>query len=163
LKGIFSEDWLVFHLIAIVFWSALCAQIVRMNYLLFDIFLGIPSQRQNHSKILKRFKILSYFYYFSQPFVLIFFLVEQDVMIDDDYDKTYYLINYIYTTLNMCFFTVMIVVIIYKVKKVLINEFGEEIVSNMKKFSLFPLSIFVSLIMTIVVNIVWKDFQDYLK
>ena len=136
-----------------------------MNYLLFDMFIGIPSQRQNHKIIMKNFRVISIIYYLTQPFTLLFILLLNDdrVFIDRDYDETYYLINYIYTGLDISFFTVMIGIIIVKVRKVLKNEFGEEIERNMKKFSLFPLSIFATLILTIVFNIIWDSFEAYAK
>ena len=136
-----------------------------MNYLLFDMFIGIPSQRQDHKRIMKNFRVVSIFYYLTQPFILLFILLLNDdrALVDKDYDETYYLINYIYTGLDVSFFTVMIVIIIVKVRKVLKNEFGEEIERNMKKFSLFPLSILATLILTIVFNIIWDRFEAYAK
>lgn len=136
-----------------------------MNYLLFDMLIGIPSQRLNHKKIMKKFKIISIFYYFTQPFILLLFLLldNDQALFEKDYDKTYYLINYIYTVLDVSFFSVMIVVIIIRVRKVLKNEFGEEIERNMKKFSLIPLSILVTLILSAVFNIVWDKFEAYAK
>ena len=129
------------------------------------MFIGIPSKRQGHKKIMKKFKLISIFYYLTQPFVLLFILLLDDdrALFESDYDKTYYLINYIYTVINITFFTVMIVVIIIRVRKVLKNEFGEQIERNMKRFSMIPLSILVTLVMSIVFNIFWDKFEDYAK